>query len=62
MRSAAGTATPVETSPPRPDRDTQSSNPGPAGAGEEEEALLWDGCLDDIDMTELADLVRVFFA
>ena len=39
----------VETSRPRSDRDVQSSNPGPADAGEEE-ALLWDGSLDDIDM------------
>ena len=54
----------VETSRPRSDRDVQSSNPGPEVVGASSNAggeALWDGHLDDIDMTELADLVRVFF-
>jgi len=68
MRSAGDPATSVEatveTSRPRSDRDVQSSNPGPADVGASSNAggeALWDGHLDDIDMTELADLVRVFF-
>ena len=53
----------VETSPPLSDRDVQGSNSdsGLADVGEGEAALWGDGCLDDIDMIELADLVSFFF-
>ena len=53
----------VETSPPLSDRDVQCSNSdsGLADVGEGEAALWGDGCLDDIDMIELADLVSFFF-
>ena len=52
----------VETSPPLSDRDVQCSNSdsGLADVGEGEAALWGDGCLDDIDMIELADLVSFF--
>ncbi len=52
----------VETSPPLSDRDVQCSNSdsGLADVGEVEAALWGDGCLDDIDMIELADLVSFF--
>ena len=52
----------VETSPPLSDRDVQGSNSdsGLADVGEGEAALWGDGCLDDIDMIELADLVSFF--
>ena len=52
----------VETSPPLSDLDVQGSNSdsGLVDVGEGEAALWGDGCLDDIDMIELADLVSFF--